>query len=258
MSFCRLAIRSASFSYRLRADAVGILQRGLIVHVVRDAVKARAVAGRDALAGGRILHILDAVAAEQQVPVRLGIRIVLADQPLVDRRSLVKLAVAPQMRAAVEQAQPLAVVRLRQRHRAAAVFARVPKVLSAEISISPPHILHLIIAIFLVLLSLSVGEFDVSPAGHIVLTQHLVTHRHNRAVRLQTDGVIVSCYNGDNVSPAGHIALTPLIVTHGHDHFVCFQADRVPVSGADGNNIRPVRDIALVILIAANGNHSSV
>ena len=245
------------FFVQAPCHAVGIFECGLIIHVVQNTVKARAVAGRDALAGSRILHILDAVPAEQQVPVRLSICIVLADQPLVDRRSLVKLTVAPQMRAAVEQAQPLVVVRLRQRHRAAAVFARSKRLVRRDLNIPAAH-LTLDYRHLLVLLSLSVGEFDVSPAGHIVLTQRIVTHRHNRAVRLQTDGVIVSCYNGDNVSPAGHIALTPLIVTHRHDRSVCFQADRVPVSGADGNNIRPVRDIALVILIAANGNHSSV
>ena len=82
--------------------AVGVLQRGLIVHVVQNAVKARAVTGRDALAGGRVLHILDAIPAEQQVPVRLRVRVVLADQPLVDRRSLVKFTVPPQMRTTVE------------------------------------------------------------------------------------------------------------------------------------------------------------
>ena len=90
------------FFVQAPCHTVGVLQRGLIVHVVQNAVKACAVAGRDALAGSRILHILDAVPAEQQVPVRLGIRIVLADQPLVNCSGLVKLTVAPQMRTAVE------------------------------------------------------------------------------------------------------------------------------------------------------------
>ena len=82
--------------------AVGVFARGLIVHIVQNAVKARAVTGRDAFAGGRILHILDAVPAEQQVPVRLGIRVVPPDQPLVNCSGLVKFTVAPQMRTAVE------------------------------------------------------------------------------------------------------------------------------------------------------------
>ena len=82
--------------------AVGVLQRSLIVHVVQNAVKARAVARRDTLAGSRILHVLDAVPAEQQIPVRLRVRVILADQSLVDRRGLVKFTVPPQMRTAVE------------------------------------------------------------------------------------------------------------------------------------------------------------
>ena len=90
------------FFVQAPCHAVGIFECGLIIHVVQNAVKARAVTGRDAFAGDRILHILDAIPAEQQVPVRLGIRIVFADQPLVDRRSLVKFAIPPQMRAAVE------------------------------------------------------------------------------------------------------------------------------------------------------------
>ena len=90
------------FFVQAPCHAVGIFECSLIIHVVQNAVKARAVAGRDAFAGSRVLHILDAVPAEQQVPVRLSIRVVLADQPLVDRRSLVKLTVSPQMRATVE------------------------------------------------------------------------------------------------------------------------------------------------------------
>ena len=90
------------FFVQAPCHTVGVFARSLIVHVVQNAVKARAVTGRDALAGGRILHILDAVPAEQQVPVRLSIRVVLPDQSLVDRRSFVKLTVSPQMRATVE------------------------------------------------------------------------------------------------------------------------------------------------------------
>ena len=90
------------FFVQAPCHAVGIFECGLIIHVVQNAVKARAVTGRDAFAGSRVLHILDAVPAEQQVPVCLGICIVLADQPLVDRRSLVKFTVASQMCTAVE------------------------------------------------------------------------------------------------------------------------------------------------------------
>ena len=161
--------------------AVGIFECGLIVHIVQNAVKARAVTGRDALAGGRILHILDAVPAEQQVPVRLSICIVLADQPLVDRRSFVKLTVSPQMRAAVEQTQPLVVVHLRQRHRAAAVFTRPKGLIRRDLNISATHFAfndrHL-----LVLLSLSVGELNICPVGNIALTVVVVSDCDNGAI----------------------------------------------------------------------------
>ena len=71
------------------------------------------------------------------------------------------------MRAAVEQTQPLVIIRLRQRHRAAAVFAR-PKDLVAEISIFPPHILHLIIAIF--------SSFFLRQLGSLIFVQSETSH----------------------------------------------------------------------------------
>ena len=44
------------------------------------------------------------------------------------------------MRAAVEQAQPLVVIRLRQRHRAAAVFAGAKSLVRRDLNIPAAHL----------------------------------------------------------------------------------------------------------------------
>ena len=85
------------------------------------------------------------------------------------------------MRAAVEQAQPLVIIRLRQRHRAAAVFARPKGLVRRDLNIPAAHFAfndrHL-----LVLLSLSVGELDVCPVGNITLARCRSASSHNRSV----------------------------------------------------------------------------
>ena len=85
------------------------------------------------------------------------------------------------MRAAVEQTQPLVIIRLRQRHRAAAVFAGAKSLVRRDINIPAAHFAfndrHL-----LVLLSLSVGEFDVLPGGDVALTVVVVSGCDNGAI----------------------------------------------------------------------------
>ena len=85
------------------------------------------------------------------------------------------------MRAAVEQTQPLVIIRLRQRHRAAAVFARPKDLVRRDLNIPAAHFAfdncHL-----LVLLSLSVGKFDVRPAGDGALTVVVVSDCDNGAI----------------------------------------------------------------------------
>ena len=85
------------------------------------------------------------------------------------------------MRAAVEQTQPLVIIRLRQRHRAAAVFARSKRLVRRDLNIPAAHFAfddhHL-----LVLLSLSVGELDVRPGGDVALTVVVVSDCDNGTI----------------------------------------------------------------------------
>ena len=100
---------------------------------------------------------------------------------------------------------------------------------------------------------------NVSPTGHVALTIPVATHRHDRAVCFQADGVKASCCNGDNVSPAGHIA--PTIqegVTHRNDRSVYFQADGVTVSCCNGDNVSPAGHIALTTPVVTHRHDRSV
>ena len=85
------------------------------------------------------------------------------------------------MRAAVEQAQPLVIVHLRQRHRTAAVFTRSKRLVRRDLNIPAAH-LALDYCHLLVLLSLSVGEFDVRPGGDVALTVVVVSDCDNGAI----------------------------------------------------------------------------
>ena len=58
----------------LPGNGIRVLQRLLQIAVLHDAVKAGTVAGGDFLAGGRIVHILNAVLAKEQTPVGFGLR----------------------------------------------------------------------------------------------------------------------------------------------------------------------------------------
>ena len=58
----------------LPGDGIRVLQRLLQIAVLHNAVKTGAVAGGDFLAGGRIVHILNAVLAKEQTPVGFGLR----------------------------------------------------------------------------------------------------------------------------------------------------------------------------------------
>ena len=85
------------------------------------------------------------------------------------------------MRAAVEQTQPLVIIRLRQRHRAAAVFARSKRLVRRDLNIPAAHLTfnnrHL-----LVLLSLLVGELNICPVGNVTLARCRSASSHNRSV----------------------------------------------------------------------------
>ena len=104
-------------------DAVGMLQCGEVVNVLKEAVEACAVAGRQPFIGCRVLDVFDAEAAQCAAPVRLRVRVVLGNDALVHAERLVKLARTAEVIAAVECRRALIVAHLGQRHRAAAVLA---------------------------------------------------------------------------------------------------------------------------------------
>ena len=82
-------------------DAVGMLDRSQIVHVLQKAVEARAVARRQPFIRCRVLHIFNAEPAQHTAPVRLGVVVVLGHNALIHGQRLVKLAAAPKVIAAV-------------------------------------------------------------------------------------------------------------------------------------------------------------
>ena len=106
------------------------------------------------------------------------------------------------MRAAVEQTQPLVIIRLRQRHRAAAVSARPKGLVRRDLNIPAAHFAfdncHL-----LVLLSSSVGELDIRPVGNVALTMIIQPSRNHGPICFQADHVTESSADCRNARPAG-------------------------------------------------------
>ena len=103
-------------------NAVGMFKRSEVVHVFKEAVKACPVAGGQPFIAHRVFDIFNTEAAEGAAPVRLRIRVILGDNALVHRKSLVKLSHAAKMIASVECCRALFVTDLGQGHRTAAVF----------------------------------------------------------------------------------------------------------------------------------------
>ena len=83
-------------------SVIGVGQGGEGIDILQEAVVAGAVAGRQVRAGGVVLHILNAEAAQRAAPVGLGVALVLADDALKHRQRLVELADAPEVIAPVE------------------------------------------------------------------------------------------------------------------------------------------------------------
>ena len=107
----------------LAGDRVGVLLRLFKIRVFEDALKGRAVAGGNLFAGGGVVHVLDAVAAEDEPPVGLRLRGELGDDALVHRGRLVELAGRAQAVGAGKERQFLFVVRRGHGLERAAVFA---------------------------------------------------------------------------------------------------------------------------------------
>ena len=114
------------------------------------------------------------------------------------------------MRAAVGQTQPLVIIRLRQRHRAAAVFARPKGLVRRDLNIPAAHFAfdncHL-----LVLLSSSVGELDIRPVGNVALTVFIVANGNRRAICFQTNCVRPFGADCRSIRPFGNIRLTVVV-----------------------------------------------
>ena len=91
----------------------GILHRGQIVRICEDACHLHSMTSGDSLFRGRVLDILDAVAADDCTPVGFGIRVILFQQLLVSRHGLVKLALAAEVVCPVVAVQLALVIRLR-------------------------------------------------------------------------------------------------------------------------------------------------
>ena len=120
-------------------DAVGMLDCGQIVHVLQEAVEARAVARRQPFICCRVFHIFNAEPTQRTAPVRLSVVVVLGNDPLIHGQRLVKLAAAPKVIAAVKRRRPLLVVHFGQRHRAAAVFTRSKGLVRRDLNIPAAH-----------------------------------------------------------------------------------------------------------------------
>ena len=120
-------------------DAVGMLDRSQIVHILQKAVEARAVARRQPFIRRRVLHIFNTEPAQRTAPVRFCVVVVLGNDALIHGQRLVKLAAAPEVIAAVKRRRPLLVIYFGQRHRAAAVFARPKGLVRRDINIPTAH-----------------------------------------------------------------------------------------------------------------------
>ena len=121
-------------------DAVGMLQCGEVVHVLKEAVEAGAVAGRQPLVCCRVFNVFDAEAAQCAAPMRFRVRIVLGDDALVYAQCLVKLARTAEVIAAVECRCALIVAHLGQRHRAAAVLAGSESLVGGYLHVPTAHL----------------------------------------------------------------------------------------------------------------------
>ena len=121
-------------------DAVGVLQCGEVVYVLKEAVEACTVAGRQPFIGRGVLDVFDAEAAQCAAPMRLRVRVVLGNDALVHAERLVKLTCAAEVVAAVERRRALIVAHLGQRHRAAAVLAGSESFVGGYLHISAAHL----------------------------------------------------------------------------------------------------------------------
>ena len=120
-------------------NAVRILQCRLIVHILQETVKAGTVAGGQIFVRGRVLDILNAVAAERAAPVRLGIGVVLFHYVFIHSQCLVKFTDPAEIVAAVKRRRPLVIVQLGECHRTAAALADTKGLIGGKLDVSSAH-----------------------------------------------------------------------------------------------------------------------
>ena len=118
---------------------VGVLDGGLVVLIIENGGVLGSVHRRHALVRGRILHVLNAIAAQHQRPVRLSVGLVLVENLLIDACRLVEVVVAPEVVGAVVEVGAPVVVQLRQRLRGAAVFTHGYGLTGIDLQLSAAH-----------------------------------------------------------------------------------------------------------------------
>ena len=104
-------------------NGIRTAQSLLVVLIGDDGIKGRAVTGGNTLEGVRVLHIFNAVLAEDQSPMCLGIVRVVLHQLFVELLCLVELAFHPQDIRTIEQRLHIFVIRRGNSLLGAAVFA---------------------------------------------------------------------------------------------------------------------------------------
>ena len=107
--------RAGFFLVELALREIGILDGGLVVVVIEYGGELRAVDRRDAFVRRRVLDVLDAVPAENERPVRLGVGAVLVQDLLIQAHRLVKLVIAAEVVGAVVEIGAAVIVQPRER-----------------------------------------------------------------------------------------------------------------------------------------------
>ena len=107
----------------LAGDHIGVLLGLLKVGILQNAVKAGAMAGGNLFAGGRVIHVLDAVLAQHQAPVGFRLLGEIGDDGLINARRLIKLTAHAQPVGTGKQRQLFLIVLVGNGLPGAAVFA---------------------------------------------------------------------------------------------------------------------------------------
>ena len=118
---------------------VCVFQRSQIVHVLKKAVEAGAVAGGQPFMRGGVLHVLDAEATQRAAPMRLGVGFVFLYDVLVHGKRFVKFADTPEVIAAVEGGRSLLIVDAGQRHGGAAAVTGADALVLGQHDVAAAH-----------------------------------------------------------------------------------------------------------------------